>query len=58
MGARAAPRRVAEGDPMAGLVSLLKNVSIIAWILSLLFYIDAFKLLRITIVVRACRQIA
>ena len=50
MGARAALRRFAEGEPMAGFVFLLENVSILAWILSLRFYIVAFKLLRITIV--------
>lgn len=44
--------------PKAGFVFLLENVSILAWILSLRFYIDAFKLLRITIVVRVYRQIA
>lgn len=35
---------------MAGFAFLLENVSILAWILSLRFYIVAFKLLRITIV--------
>lgn len=35
---------------MAGFVFPLENVSILAWILSLRFYIVAFKLLRITIV--------
>ena len=35
---------------MAGFVFLSENVSILAWILSLRFYIVAFKLLRITIV--------
>jgi len=50
MGARAALRRFAEGEPMAGFAFLSENVSILAWILSLRFYIVAFKLLRITIV--------
>lgn len=35
---------------MAGFAFLSENVSILAWILSLRFYIVAFKLLRITIV--------